>query len=153
MTREWKWKSKSGKAFFNAGYGRMDAVGAEKPSESIPLQEGTRLLFSKGIDRIWLVALAGIVIKVCWLDAPRWLYTSLYILMGWSILVDPKSLGLIDPRCLAMIAAGGVAYTIGAVIYILKKPNITEEFGFHEIFHCFILLGTLLQFVGIAFFI
>ena len=41
----------------------------------------------------------------------------------------------------------------GAVIYILKKPNITEEFGFHEIFHCFILLGTLLQFVGIAFFI
>lgn len=114
----------------------------------LPMPKGAVFLAA-----IWLVALAGIVIKVCWLDAPRWLYTSLYILMGWSILVDPKSLGLIDPRCLAMIAAGGVAYTIGAVIYILKKPNITEEFGFHEIFHCFILLGTLLQFVGIAFFI
>ncbi|GEM_PF-2192984 len=64
MTREWKWKSKSGKAFFNAGYGRMDAVGAEKPSEAIPLQEGTRLLFSKGIDRIWLVALAAGVLRL-----------------------------------------------------------------------------------------
>ncbi len=111
----------------------------------LPMPKGAVFLAA-----IWLVALAGIVIKVCWLDAPRWLYTSLYILMGWSILVDPKSLGLIDPRCLAMIAAGGVAYTIGAVIYILKKPNLTEEFGFHEIFHCFILLGTLLQFIGIA---
>ena len=114
----------------------------------LPMPKGAVFLAA-----IWLVALAGIVIKVCWLDAPRWLYTSLYILMGWSILVDPKSLGLIDPRCLAMIAAGGVAYTIGAVIYILKKPNLTEEFGFHEIFHCFILLGTALQFVGIAFYI
>lgn len=62
MTREWNWKSKSGKAFFNAGYGKMDAVGAEKPSEAIPMQEGLRLLFAKGIDRIWLISLfAGLL--------------------------------------------------------------------------------------------
>ncbi len=64
MTREWKWKSKSGKAFINAGYGRMDAVGAEKPSEAIPMQEGIRLLFSKGVDRIWLIALAAGVLRL-----------------------------------------------------------------------------------------
>lgn len=102
---------------------------------------------------MWAVAFAGIIIKVFWLDAPRWLYTSMYILMGWAIMVDPHALTLMAPQCLALIAAGGVAYTIGAVIYILKKPDITEEFGFHEIFHCFILLGTALQFVGIAFYI
>ena len=62
MTREWKWKSKSGKAYFHAGCGTQDAVGAEKPSEAIPLQEGARLLFAKGVDRIWLISLiAGVI--------------------------------------------------------------------------------------------
>ena len=102
---------------------------------------------------MWLIAFAGIIIKVFWLDAPRWLYTSMYIAMGWAIMVDPHALTTMQPQCLALLAAGGAFYTIGAVIYILKKPNITEEFGFHEIFHCFILLGTALQFVGIAFYI
>lgn len=57
MTREWKWKSKSGHSFFHAGFGMQDAVGAEKPSEAIPIGEGTRLLFAKGVDRIWTAAL------------------------------------------------------------------------------------------------
>ena len=102
---------------------------------------------------MWIVAAAGIIIKVAWLDAPRLLYTSMYIFMGWSILVEPSALGLMDPRCLGFLIAGGVSYTIGAVMYILKKPDITEEFGFHELFHCFILLGTIFHFIGIAFFI
>ena len=57
MEKEFHWKSKSGRAFFNAGFGSRDAVGAEKPSEAIPLQEGARLLFAKGVDRIWTVVL------------------------------------------------------------------------------------------------
>ncbi len=59
MTREWKWKSKSGKAYFHAGCGTQDAIGAEKPGDAIPLQEGARLLFSKGVDRIWIFALVA----------------------------------------------------------------------------------------------
>ncbi len=59
MTREWKWKSKSGKAYFHAGCGTQDAVGAEKPSDAIPLQEGARVLASRGIDHIWLFALVA----------------------------------------------------------------------------------------------
>lgn len=62
MTREWKWKSKSGRAYFHAGCGTQDAVGAEKPSEAIPLQEGVRLLFGRGVDHVWLLSLiAGLL--------------------------------------------------------------------------------------------
>lgn len=102
---------------------------------------------------MWMVAAAGVIIKVFWLDAPRWLYTSMYILMGWAIVVDPKALMTLDPRCLWLLVAGGLSYTVGAVFYIIKKPNISEKFGFHELFHCFILLGTVFHFVGMALFI
>ena len=62
MTREWKWKNKSGSAFFHAGCGTQDAVGAEKPSEAIPLQEGVRLLFGRGVDHVWFLSLiAGLL--------------------------------------------------------------------------------------------
>lgn len=64
MTKEWKWKSKSGNAFLNAGFGVQDAVGAEKPSEAIPLQEGARLLFAKGIDRIWKIVILSALIRL-----------------------------------------------------------------------------------------
>ncbi|MCQ2417978.1 MAG: hypothetical protein MJ071_09270 [Oscillospiraceae bacterium] len=57
MIREWQWQSKSKKAFLNLGVGQQDAVGAPQPSEAIPLQDGLRLLFAKGIDRIWLFCL------------------------------------------------------------------------------------------------
>ncbi|MBR3420428.1 MAG: hypothetical protein IKG82_17285 [Oscillospiraceae bacterium] len=62
MTKEWKWRKADGSAFFNAGVFQQDAVGAEKPSDAIPLQEGARLLFAKGVDRIWLISLiAGVI--------------------------------------------------------------------------------------------
>lgn len=62
MTKEWKWKKADGSAFFSAGVCQQDAVGAEKPSDAIPLQEGARLLFAKGVDRIWLISLiAGVI--------------------------------------------------------------------------------------------
>ena len=59
MTKEWKWKKADGSAFFSAGVCQQSAVGAEKPSDAIPLQEGARLLFAKGVDRIWLISLLG----------------------------------------------------------------------------------------------
>ena len=59
MDKEWKWSSKSEKSYFHAGFGVQDAVGAEKPSDAIPLQEGARLLFAKGVDRIWLISVLG----------------------------------------------------------------------------------------------
>lgn len=63
MTKEWRWKSKSGKAYFHGGIGRQDAVGAPKPSDAIPIQEGIRLFAAKGIDVIWKFVLVRHAIK------------------------------------------------------------------------------------------
>lgn len=64
MTREWKWISKSGKTFFHTGCGIQNAVGAEKPSDAIPIQEGARLLFAKGVDRIWAFILISAAVRI-----------------------------------------------------------------------------------------
>jgi hemolysin III len=98
---------------------------------------------------IWGVALLGIIIKVCWLHAPRWLYTSLYLLMGWAIVFDPNFLKRIPIGAVVLIALGGIMYSIGAGFYIAKKPNFSKLFGFHEIFHVFVILGTAFQFTAI----
>lgn len=98
---------------------------------------------------IWVVAAVGIVVKLCWLMAPRWLYTSLYLLMGWAIVFDWSSFAAMEPGCMHLVAAGGLCYSVGAVIYILRRPVITKNFGFHEIFHLFILMGSLLHYLAV----
>ncbi|WMJ85079.1 PAQR family membrane homeostasis protein TrhA [Oscillospiraceae bacterium LTW-04] len=102
---------------------------------------------------IWIVAAAGIVVKLCWIMAPRWLYTSLYLLMGWAIIFDWPSFAAMESGCMYLVAAGGLCYSAGAVIYILKRPVITKNFGFHEIFHLFILVGSLLHYLAVFFYV
>lgn len=101
------------------------------------------------MSAIWGVALLGIIIKVCWLNAPRWLYTSLYLLMGWAIVFDLNFLKHIPAGAIVLIALGGIMYSVGAGFYIAKKPNFSSLFGFHEIFHIFVILGTVFQFSAI----
>jgi hemolysin III len=102
---------------------------------------------------IWSVALAGILMKIFWMNAPRLLYTSLYLVMGWAIVFDWKAFDSIPGGCLSLIAAGGISYTIGAVFYAIKKPNLSDWFGFHELFHVFVLLGSLLHFLAVYLYI
>ncbi|MFI3169765.1 MAG: hemolysin III family protein [Faecalibacterium sp.] len=102
------------------------------------------------IAAIWGAALLGIVIKVAWLNAPRWLYTSLYLIMGWALLFDFDSFRVIPLPCLALIACGGISYTIGAIIYIAQKPDICKNFGFHEIFHVLIMIGSAFHIAAVA---
>ncbi len=102
---------------------------------------------------IWTFMVIGVVVKVFWLNAPRWLYTSVYVIMGWAIVFDPSAFSILPFDFIMLLLAGGISYTIGAVFYIIKKPNFCSDFGFHEIFHCFILLGTILHFIAIAFFL
>ena len=102
---------------------------------------------------IWILAVAGIVMKVYSMAAPRWLYTLIYIIMGWSIVFDFKALIALPRTFLAYLIAGGVVYTVGAVFYVIKKPNFSKEFGFHELFHVFILAGTVCHFTGIVFYL
>ncbi len=102
---------------------------------------------------IWAIAILGIVIKMFWMNAPRFLSTLFYLGLGWSILFDVSILKAMSSMCTCLIALGGISYTIGAIIYIIKKPNFTSRFGFHELFHIFIMIGTFFHFVAICIYI
>ncbi|MGL5085763.1 MAG: PAQR family membrane homeostasis protein TrhA [Clostridium sp.] len=97
------------------------------------------------------VAIAGVIFKMCWFDCPRWLQTALYIAMGWSAIfvIKPLSESLsIAP--VIWLAVGGIFYTIGGVLYGLKPKKFQfGAFGFHEIFHIFIILGSLSHFISV----
>lgn len=114
----------------------------------LPPRKG--LLFTAAI---WAVAAAGIVFKLCWINAPRWLGTTLYILMGWAILVDPAALVNLSQPAVTLLAAGGILYTVGGVIYIVKKPNFSPSFGFHELFHIFVILGSVCHYFMVLLYI
>ncbi|WP_249029958.1 PAQR family membrane homeostasis protein TrhA [Tannockella kyphosi] len=114
------------------------------------LNDDKRLVFGLFI---WGIALLGVLLKVFWLDMPRVVYTSFYLLMGWLIVFDLPSFMLMDKGCFMLMALGGISYTVGALIYILKKPNLGNMFGFHEIFHVFIMIGTFFQFLAVYFFV
>lgn len=90
------------------------------------------------------IAVAGIIMKILWFNAPRWLYTLFYVGMGWlAVIALPPLVRSMPVGGIAWLLIGGVFYTIGAVIYALKRPNpIPGRFGFHEIFHLFVLAGS-----------
>ena len=93
---------------------------------------------------VWGCAIGGILLKIFWMNAPRWLYTGVYVLMGWlAVIVFIPLEKAIGWGGVGVLAAGGIAYTTGAVIYALKKPALNlKYFGFHEIFHVFVMLGS-----------
>ena len=94
---------------------------------------------------IWGLAAAGIVMTIRWFDAPRWLTTLIYVLMGWLIAIAfVPLLRTIPPGGVAWLVGGGLFYSIGAIIYGTKRPRLPgwKFFGFHEIFHLFVLAGS-----------
>lgn len=91
---------------------------------------------------IWGSALFGICFRVFWLHAPRWLYVAIYIAMGWGAFVYVVDFMNANAPMMILILVGGLCYTLGAVVYALKKPNpVPGVFGFHEIFHTFTVLA------------
>ncbi|EGB14829.1 channel protein, hemolysin III family [Pseudodesulfovibrio mercurii] len=98
---------------------------------------------------IWGLAIGGIVMKVFWITAPRWLSTGIYLAMGWLVLVGVYPLvQAMSPASLIWLVAGGLVYSLGAVIYALKWPNpFPRHFGFHEIFHIFVIGGSFCHYV------
>lgn len=92
---------------------------------------------------IWAIALFGIAVKLLWIDAPRFLGTILYLLLGWAIVTDFGVVLSMPPAAIALLAAGGISYTVGGLIYIMKRPNVSPTLGFHELFHLFVLGGSI----------
>lgn len=97
---------------------------------------------------VWALALAGIFVKVFWLHAPRWLSTGLYLGMGWMVVVGVYPLVVSLPAgALWWLLAGGLFYTVGAVVYASRWPNVARHFGFHELFHVFVMAGSFCHFL------
>lgn len=106
------------------------------------------------IITVWSLAILGIVLKVFWINMPRWLSTFFYIGMGWIALFALKPLyHALSLGGFLLLVLGGVMYTVGGIIYGLKKPNISPNFGFHEIFHIFVMLGSLCHYLAILHFV
>ncbi|MEP6481522.1 MAG: hemolysin III family protein [Rhodoglobus sp.] len=107
----------------------------------------------KAVLLLWLVwggAGLGILFRVFWIGAPRWLYVPLYILLGYASLAFIVDFFNANAVMMTLILLGGLLYTAGAVFYGLKRPNpIPGVFGFHEIFHALTLLAFLCHWVGI----
>lgn len=101
------------------------------------------------------VAICGVVFKMMWFECPRWISTALYIAMGWMIVFVSTPLSShLNPLGLFLLFLGGIFYTIGGVIYGAKPKFLQLKYmGFHEIFHVFILLGSLAHFLCVFLFV
>lgn len=105
-----------------------------------------------GLNLFYLVticAVLGIIFKLCWVTCPKWLSSTMYITIGWFAVfaIYPMS-QVLSNVALFLLVLGGIVYTIGGVIYALKSKKIKiGKFGNHEIFHIFIMAGTLCHFI------
>ncbi len=106
---------------------------------------------------VWSIAIAGIVIKLFWITCPKWFSSILYIGMGWACVTAFPSLLHDLPRpAFCWFLAGGILYTIGGIIYALKLPEFNarhKSFGTHEIFHLFVMGGSICHYIAIYFYI
>lgn len=98
---------------------------------------------------IWAMALAGIALSILWINAPRWLSAGIYLAMGWLAIIAIYPLSrVLSTYGMALLLLGGVLYTIGGILYGLKWPGRNNpRFGCHEIFHVFILAGSIVHFL------
>lgn len=100
---------------------------------------------------VWCIAIAGILIKAFWVYCPKWVSSVLYIGMGWTcVLAFTQLLNSMSPAAFGWLLAGGLIYTVGGIIYALKLPIFNmkhKDFGSHEIFHLFVMGGSICHFV------
>jgi hemolysin III len=131
-------------------------AGSYTPFALIFLEGAARTLL---LSIVWTGAILGVVFRVFWTDAPRWLYVPIYIALGWAaVFFIPQfadGARAFDPAVaiavLALVAAGGILYTLGGVVYGLKRPNpFPRWFGFHEVFHTFTVLAFATHYVGVS---
>ena len=124
-------------------------AGSYTPIALVTLQKGHATLGWTLFGLAWGIALLGVVFKLLWLDAPRWLSTGLYLLMGWLALIAiVPIIQTLPPGGVFWLVMGGMFYSVGAVIYALKKPDLFPEwFGYHELWHLFVLAGSAAHFM------
>ena len=101
---------------------------------------------------VWIGALAGVIFRVFWVGAPRWLYTTVYVVIGWvAVFYLPDLIDGAGVTVVILIAVGGILYSLGAVIYGLRRPNPSPQwFGFHEVFHALTVAAFIAHYVAVS---
>jgi hemolysin III len=101
---------------------------------------------------VWTGALSGVAFRVLWVGAPRWLYVPVYIALGWvALMYLPQFLDGGGPAVLTLVLVGGALYTLGALVYGLKRPDPSPRwFGFHEVFHTLTILAFVVHYVAVS---
>ena len=104
---------------------------------------------------IWGIVGAGVIVNMAWPATPRWLRVGLYVVLGWLGLIPaPELANRLAAAPLALLVLGGVLYTLGGVIYAVGKPNpFPRVFGHLEVFHLFVIAGTVLHYLTIAIYV
>jgi hemolysin III len=104
---------------------------------------------------IWGVAGGGVLLRVAWPSAPRWLGLSLYVIVGWLALIPARELAAwFAPFPLALLVLGGALYTLGGLVHAIRKPDPWPRvFGYHEIFHLLVILGSVLHYSLVAIYV
>ncbi|PYD00309.1 hemolysin III family protein [Microbacterium esteraromaticum] len=106
---------------------------------ALPPEKGLVLLIV-----VWSGTVLGILFRVFWINAPRWLYVALYLALGWAAVMYMVDLVQANVAMMVLVCVGGLLYTVGAIIYAMKRPNPWPgHFGFHEIFHVCTVLAFL----------
>ena len=104
---------------------------------------------------VWIGAAVAIALKFFWLDAPTWLSAVIGIGLGWvAVVVFPQILDRVGIEGSVLVLAGGLAYTAGALVYALRRPDpLPAVFGYHEVFHALVIVAVACQYSAIAFFV
>jgi len=104
---------------------------------------------------VWGGAVIGITLRQMWLDAPKWVIALPYVVVGWAaVVVLPQLFRALGGVGFTLLLLGGLAYSAGAVVYAVKRPNpVPGVFGYHEVFHACTIVGAVLHFVVIAWFV
>ena len=116
---------------------------------TMPSTFGTAILIA-----VWSAAVVGVVVELLWISSPKWVSAVMYVAVGWIAAVAfPELVGTAGAWAGLLIAIGGILYTIGAVVYATGRPNPSPtHFGYHEVFHLFVIGAAALHFAAVALF-
>lgn len=103
---------------------------------------------------VWVGAIAGAIVEMIWIDHPKWASALIYLALGWvAVAAFPDLWVQMGPAGTLLVAVGGLLYTAGAVVYAIQRPNPSPAiFGYHEVFHLFVIAAAIAQYAAIAFF-
>jgi hemolysin III len=103
---------------------------------------------------VWAGAIAGAIVEMVWIGHPKWVSATVYLTIGWvAAIAFPQLWDALGPGGALLLAGGGLLYTAGAVVYAIQRPNPSPTvFGYHEVFHAFVIAAALVHFAVIAFF-